>query len=47
VTLTQGQLREIHLKYHLSTVAVLSRDQMQRYAGLLGYSGKLMTPRHH
>ncbi|MCA1365173.1 periplasmic heavy metal sensor [Bradyrhizobium sp. IC3069] len=34
---TQGQLRESHLKYHLSTAAVLDKSQMQRYAELRGY----------
>src|SRR6478672_1448645 len=31
---TQGVLRETHLKYHLSTIAVLSPGQIQRYAEL-------------
>ena len=46
---TQGALRETHLKYHLSTVAVLSPDQMQRYAELRGYGGEgqPMEHRHH
>lgn len=39
VATTQGNLRETHLKYHLSTVAILSHDQMQKYAELRGYSG--------
>ncbi|MCP3370945.1 Spy/CpxP family protein refolding chaperone [Bradyrhizobium cajani] len=34
---TQGQLRESHLKYHLSTAALLNQGQMQRYAELRGY----------
>ncbi|HXH46833.1 MAG TPA: hypothetical protein VNK51_23720 [Bradyrhizobium sp.] len=34
---TQGQLRESHLKYHLSTAAVLDQSQMRRYAELRGY----------
>src|SRR4051794_39024189 len=37
VAATQGVLRETHLKYHLSTVALLSSDQMQHYAELRGY----------
>lgn len=45
VAATQGQLRETHLKYHLSTAAVLSPGQMQRYAGLRGYGEKSL--RHH
>jgi len=34
---TQAQLRESHLKYHLSTAALLDQTQMQRYAELRGY----------
>jgi hypothetical protein len=34
----QGQLREAHLKYHLATAALLTSEQMQRYAELRGYS---------
>ena len=45
VALTQGDLRETHLKYHLSTVDILSPRQMQRYAELRGYGDK--TTRHH
>jgi hypothetical protein len=36
---TQGVLRDTHLKYHLSTAALLTSHQMQRYAELRGYSG--------
>src|SRR5215470_10983654 len=36
VAMTQGTLRETHLKYHLLTVAVLTPDQMHRYAELRG-----------
>ena len=43
---TQGQLRETHLKYHLSTGAVLSPHQMHRYAELRGYGDKPMKHRH-
>ncbi len=42
--ITQGELRETHLKYHLSTVDVLSPGQMRRYAELRGYGGR---PMHH
>ena len=45
VAVTQGELRETHLKYHLSTVDILSPGQMQRYAELRGYGDK--TTRHH
>ncbi|MCK1364203.1 hypothetical protein [Bradyrhizobium sp. 62] len=34
---TQALLRESHLKYHLSTTALLDQNQMQRYAELRGY----------
>jgi hypothetical protein len=39
IAATQGALRETHLKYHLATVAVLSPEQVRRYAELRGYSG--------
>jgi hypothetical protein len=44
IGVTQAELRAAHLKYHLSTVALLSRDQMQRYAELRGYGDQ---PMHH
>ena len=44
--MTQGELRETHLKYHLSTVAVLTPVQMQRYAGLRGYGDQPMQHHH-
>jgi hypothetical protein len=34
---TQGRLRATHLKYHLSTSALLSAAQRERYADLRGY----------
>jgi hypothetical protein len=37
IAATQGALRETHLKYHLSTAAILTENQMQRYAELRGY----------
>ena len=38
---TQGKLGETHLKYHLSTVTVLSGlSDPQRYAELRGYGDK-------
>jgi hypothetical protein len=42
---TQGELRETHLKYHLSTAALLDPEQMQRYARLRGYAGP--SAHHH
>jgi Spy/CpxP family protein refolding chaperone len=47
VTATQGALRETHLKYHLSMVAVLSPGQTQRYAELRGYGGQAPSIEHH
>jgi Spy/CpxP family protein refolding chaperone len=47
VAATQGALRETHLRYHLSTVAVLSPGQMQRYAELRGYGGQTAPMEHH
>ena len=47
VAATQGALRETHLKYHLSTVAVLSPGQTQRYAELRGYGGQAPSIEHH
>jgi hypothetical protein len=34
---TQGRLRAVHLKYHLTTHALLSPAQRERYASLRGY----------
>jgi hypothetical protein len=46
---TQALLRESHLKYHLSTAALLNQSQMQRYAELRGYqrSDSPEGHRHH
>ena len=44
---TQGELRETHLKYHLSTAGILSTGQMQKYAELRGYAGDGRQMRHH
>jgi len=33
----RGDLRNTHLKYHLSTAALLDADQIRRYAELRGY----------
>jgi len=40
IALTQGALREAHLKYHLATVEVLTQDQVARYGALRGYGGR-------
>jgi hypothetical protein len=34
---TQGALREAHLRYHLSTLEVLTPEQVRRYGELRGY----------
>jgi hypothetical protein len=34
---TQGMLRAAHLKYHLTTAALLSEEQIRRYGELRGY----------
>jgi len=39
IAATQGQLRATHLKYHLSTAALLSPQQIEQYAALRGYAG--------
>lgn len=43
---TQGELRETHLKYHLSTAALLDQEQMRRYASLRGYQGPARHQHH-
>jgi Spy/CpxP family protein refolding chaperone len=46
IGLTQAELRNAHLKYHLETAQILSPDQMKQYAELRGYTSD--TPaRHH
>ena len=39
IAVTQGELRESHLKYHLSTADILNAGQMKKYAELRGYTG--------
>lgn len=34
---TQGQLRAVHLKYHLTTAGLLTEHQRHRYVALRGY----------
>jgi len=43
---TQGQLRAIHLKYHLSARSVLSEEQLGKYAELRGYAADGPMPVH-
>jgi hypothetical protein len=45
---TQAALRAAHLKYHLSTAAILTPEQARRYGELRGYaSGEAPTQHHH
>ncbi len=44
---TQAELRAAHLKYHLSTVAMLQPSQVQRYSALRGYDGGAQKHHHH
>jgi hypothetical protein len=44
---TQGRLRNAHLKYHLSTVALLQPDQIERYRALRGYDDAQPVQHHH
>jgi LTXXQ motif family protein len=46
IGLTQAELRNAHLKYHLETAQILSPDQMARYADLRGYTSDAPA-RHH
>jgi hypothetical protein len=41
---TQAELRQTHLKYHLSTAEVLTPAQVQRYGELRGYTGGMQHP---
>ena len=43
---TQAALRAAHLKYHLSTVAILSLEQVAKYNELRGYKG-YQAPTHN
>jgi hypothetical protein len=43
---TQAQLRAAHLKYHLSTVAMLEPSQIRQYSALRGYGDGPQQHRH-
>jgi len=43
----QGELRLAHLKYHLATLELLTREQAARYSTLRGYGDGQHTPGHH
>jgi hypothetical protein len=47
IGITQSELRDIHLKYHLQTAQILSTDQMQRYSMLRGYASDAPMMEHH
>jgi Spy/CpxP family protein refolding chaperone len=47
IGVTQGKLRETHLKYHLQTAQILTPDQMQRYSALRGYGSTVPTQHQH
>jgi hypothetical protein len=48
VAATQGELRTAHLKYHLSTLALLQPGQIELYRRLRGYGADGPLPhRHH
>ena len=42
----QASLRAAHLKYHLSTVAVMTPEQVEKYNQLRGYSGGAQHHQH-
>jgi hypothetical protein len=44
---TQAELRAAHLKYHLSTVAMLAPSQIQQYSALRGYGDDAREHHHH
>ena len=44
---TQAKLRAAHLKYHLSTVAMLEPSQIQQYSVLRGYDNGGSQEHHH
>jgi hypothetical protein len=46
IGMTQAELRNTHLKYHLETAQILSPDQMKQYAELRGYAPDAPTTHH-
>jgi Spy/CpxP family protein refolding chaperone len=46
IGVTQAELRNTHLKYHLQTAAILSAEQMQHYSMLRGYGSEPMQHHH-
>jgi hypothetical protein len=47
IAITQGRLRESHLKYHLATAALLTHLQIQQYRELRGYGSGETGQEHH
>ena len=47
IGLTQAELRAAHLRYHLSTVAMLEPSQIQQYSVLRGYDNGGSRKHHH
>jgi hypothetical protein len=47
IAMTQGELREAHLKYHLMTLNALTEIQQHQYNVLRGYSSGMPHHRHH
>jgi hypothetical protein len=47
IGVTQGELRDTHLKYHLQTAQILSAEQMQHYSVLRGYGSVVPMQHHH
>ncbi len=47
IGLTEAELRATHLKFHLSTLDILTPVQIQKYAQLRGYSGSEPAKQHH
>jgi len=43
----QGRLRDVHLSAHLEMRAVLSGEQIARYAALRGYADNAVPEQHH
>ncbi len=46
IGVTQAELRNAHLKYHLETAQILSPDQMKQYAELRGYAPDSLAKHH-
>jgi Spy/CpxP family protein refolding chaperone len=47
IGITQAELRNTHLKYHLETTQILSPRQMRQYAELRGYTSDAPTEHRH